>query len=284
MRVLFSEPRPRGASPETGARVLFTEPRPRGASPLKRGRACCSPNPARGRRGLTSAGVDGGGAERLPHDSLTDVRGDEQGDPGAQAVPLLQQLVQKQNNQASHKELSVLRNKKYRNLERLPECSPQPGSAPPWELASPWEPLKAEGTPATGGSSVNSEGSTGPGLVSGSFSQPASALLSGRGGREGASATVPAQCTCMVMSRQTPAPISDGSPYIPVITYTMDCPMVMVMPNTVDERTAACPGPARRPGGHGDQTPAPHQEDKGKAHRPCPQGARPHRQSESNAR
>lgn len=89
--------------------------------------------------------------------------------------------------------------------------------------------------------------------------------------------------TCMVMSRQTPAPISDGSPYIPVITYTMDCPMVMVMPNTVDEKRAACLGRAHRPGGHGDQTPAPRQEDKGEAHRPCPQGARPHGQSESNA-
>lgn len=46
----------------------------------------------------------------------------------------------------------------------------------------------------------------------------------------------------MVMSRQTPAPISDGSPYIPVITYTMDCPMVMVMPNTRGRRRAVLRG------------------------------------------
>lgn len=38
--------------------------------------------------------------------------------------------------------------------------------------------------------------------------------------------------TWMVISRQIPAPISEGSPYIPVITYTMDWPMVMIMPNT----------------------------------------------------
>lgn len=29
-----------------------------------------------------------------------------------------------------------------------------------------------------------------------------------------------------------PAPISAGSPYIPVMTYTMACPMVMIIPNT----------------------------------------------------
>ena len=36
----------------------------------------------------------------------------------------------------------------------------------------------------------------------------------------------------MIMSRQIPAPISEGSPYMPVITYTMACPMVMIIPNT----------------------------------------------------
>lgn len=34
------------------------------------------------------------------------------------------------------------------------------------------------------------------------------------------------------MSRQIPAPISEGSPYMPVITYTMAWPMVMIIPNT----------------------------------------------------
>ena len=35
-----------------------------------------------------------------------------------------------------------------------------------------------------------------------------------------------------MMSRQIPAPISEGSPYMPVITYTMAWPMVMIIPNT----------------------------------------------------
>lgn len=46
--------------------------------------------------------------------------------------------------------------------------------------------------------------------------------------RGGVSVTV----TCMVINKQIPAPISEGSPYIPVITYTIDWPMVMIMPNT----------------------------------------------------
>lgn len=41
----------------------------------------------------------------------------------------------------------------------------------------------------------------------------------------------------MMMSRQTPAPISDGSPYMPVITYTMAWPMVMIIPNTGSPQT-----------------------------------------------
>lgn len=36
----------------------------------------------------------------------------------------------------------------------------------------------------------------------------------------------------MMMRRQTPAPTSDGSPYIPVITYTIAWPTVITMPNT----------------------------------------------------
>lgn len=38
--------------------------------------------------------------------------------------------------------------------------------------------------------------------------------------------------TWIMMSKQMPAPISEGSPYMPVITYTMACPMVMIIPNT----------------------------------------------------
>lgn len=36
----------------------------------------------------------------------------------------------------------------------------------------------------------------------------------------------------MMIRRQIPAPISAGSPYMPVMTYTMACPMVMIIPNT----------------------------------------------------
>lgn len=42
----------------------------------------------------------------------------------------------------------------------------------------------------------------------------------------------------MMMSRQIPAPISDGSPYMPVITYTMAWPMVMIIPNTEKHQQA----------------------------------------------
>lgn len=35
-----------------------------------------------------------------------------------------------------------------------------------------------------------------------------------------------------MMSKQIPGPKSDGSPYIPVMTYTTACPIVMIIPNT----------------------------------------------------
>ncbi len=38
--------------------------------------------------------------------------------------------------------------------------------------------------------------------------------------------------TWMMMMRQIPAPISEGSPYMPVITYTIAWPMVMIIPKT----------------------------------------------------
>jgi hypothetical protein len=44
---------------------------------------------------LTSAGVDGGGAECLPDDGFTDVSCDEEGNARAQAIPLLQEFIQK---------------------------------------------------------------------------------------------------------------------------------------------------------------------------------------------
>lgn len=46
------------------------------------------------------------------------------------------------------------------------------------------------------------------------------------------------QLTWIMMSRQIPAPISDGSPYMPVITYTMAWPMVMIIPNTEKHQQA----------------------------------------------
>lgn len=42
--------------------------------------------------------------------------------------------------------------------------------------------------------------------------------------------------TWMMMSKQIPGPRSDGSPYIPVITYTTACPIVIIIPNTTTQR------------------------------------------------
>ena len=39
--------------------------------------------------------------------------------------------------------------------------------------------------------------------------------------------------------RQMPAPKSDGSPYIPVMTYTTDCAAVITIPNTAKKRGVA---------------------------------------------
>lgn len=46
-------------------------------------------------RVLTSASVDSGGAERFPHDGLTDVSGNKEGDSRAEAIPFLQKFIQK---------------------------------------------------------------------------------------------------------------------------------------------------------------------------------------------
>lgn len=53
----------------------------------------------------TSAGVDSGGAEGLPHNCLADVGCNEERDTRAQAVSLLEQLVQQQDNQTCNKQL-----------------------------------------------------------------------------------------------------------------------------------------------------------------------------------
>ena len=54
--------------------------------------------------GATGA-VDGVGAERLPDDAFADIGGDEERDSRAQAVPLLQQFVQADDNDAGNEEL-----------------------------------------------------------------------------------------------------------------------------------------------------------------------------------
>ncbi len=49
--------------------------------------------------------VDGGRREALPDNGLTDVGGNEEGDTGSKAISLLEQLIQKQDNEAGHKQL-----------------------------------------------------------------------------------------------------------------------------------------------------------------------------------
>lgn len=53
----------------------------------------------------TTASVDGGGRESLPHDGLADVGGDEQRDTAAQTVALLEELVEEDNNHTGNNEL-----------------------------------------------------------------------------------------------------------------------------------------------------------------------------------
>lgn len=52
---------------------------------------------------LTS--VDGGGAERLPHDRFADVGGDEEGDARSESVALLEQLVEEENDEPGDEQL-----------------------------------------------------------------------------------------------------------------------------------------------------------------------------------
>lgn len=53
----------------------------------------------------TTAGVDGGRGERLPHDRLADVGCDEERDTAAKAIALLQKLIEKDDNKTSNDEL-----------------------------------------------------------------------------------------------------------------------------------------------------------------------------------
>lgn len=53
----------------------------------------------------TTAGVDGGRRESLPHDGLADVGGNEQRDTAAQTVALLEELVEEDNNHTGNNQL-----------------------------------------------------------------------------------------------------------------------------------------------------------------------------------
>ena len=53
----------------------------------------------------SSPGVDGCWGESLPDDGLADVRGNEQGNTTSKPITLLQQFVQKDNNETCYHEL-----------------------------------------------------------------------------------------------------------------------------------------------------------------------------------
>jgi hypothetical protein len=53
----------------------------------------------------TATSVDGSGGESLPDDGLADVRGNEERDTAAETVALLQQLIEKNDNQAGNDQL-----------------------------------------------------------------------------------------------------------------------------------------------------------------------------------
>ena len=54
----------------------------------------------------STAGVYGGGRERLPNDGLADVCGNEQRDAGAEAVSLLEELIQKNDDESRNDQLN----------------------------------------------------------------------------------------------------------------------------------------------------------------------------------
>lgn len=54
---------------------------------------------------FATAGVDGGGREGLPDNRFADVGGDEEGDSRSKTVALLQQLIEKNDHQASNDQL-----------------------------------------------------------------------------------------------------------------------------------------------------------------------------------
>lgn len=53
----------------------------------------------------SAAGVNGGGGERLPDDALANVGGDEERDTRSQTVALLEELIEKDDNEAGDNKL-----------------------------------------------------------------------------------------------------------------------------------------------------------------------------------
>lgn len=68
----------------------------------------------------TSACVHRRRTEGFPHDGLTDVGGDEEGDTRAQTVSFLEQLVQQQHDQTSHKQLH--KHTQTHTYDLIPSC------------------------------------------------------------------------------------------------------------------------------------------------------------------
>ena len=57
------------------------------------------------KKSLTSSSVDSSRAECLPHNCLTDIGGNKEGDTRAKTISFLQQLIQQQHNDSRHKQL-----------------------------------------------------------------------------------------------------------------------------------------------------------------------------------
>ena len=52
-----------------------------------------------------TSSVNGGGGESLPDDGLADVGGNEEGDTTSKTIPLLEELIEENDNQASNNQL-----------------------------------------------------------------------------------------------------------------------------------------------------------------------------------
>lgn len=84
----------------------------------------------------TSASVDGGGAEGLPDDCLTDVSCNEKRNTRAETIALLQQLIQQQDNQTCNEELKKQVGLYWNREDR--SSSEQQNNYPPDEVWNAW--------------------------------------------------------------------------------------------------------------------------------------------------